>query len=321
MPKIEKVIINNYKIFGGENIITFAVDDNKPFTAIVGANASGKSSVGEAIKWALGCEPYTHIESVLNFESASSLIDSNTDKISVELICETFYGKECFKRETIVGKKQDSLINIEDVYYINGEKLSYDQYLTITEKRFPLIIFDLFVWDEWMQLNRSIVDVEHKLSRKFYDEVERIKVMNLIARDATEIFQNLYSRTSLYEIKWNNKFCLYHFSGVLELCEDISYDMTLMVNVCILIATVKFLESCCACSNEFPIIIDNIVNSTDPRVLSLNKLCEILYPRQVLFLVKNRIFDDLDDTNHFKFEKKYVLQNNVDYTNANIIDL
>lgn len=308
MSKIEEVIINNYKIFGGEHIITLSSDAKKPFTVIVGENASGKSAVGEAIQWALGSEPYTHIESTLNIDCVSKLHESNKEKISVELICETFYGKEYFKREITIGKSQDDLISLDESFYINGEKKSYVQYLTIAEKRFPLLCFNLFVWDFWMQLDGKVIDIDGKLLGKFTDEIDRKKVLNLIAQDATKIFQKAYFRAGSYEIKWNDGFVLNCMSDPDRFCEDLSATDQLVLNTSILTATINFLEGCCACTNEFPIIIDDILCNADEAQFSTNELSEILYPRQVLFMVRKRICGDLTDESRRKYGRKYSIK-------------
>lgn len=320
MPKIVEVIINNYKTYGCRNIITLSTDGERPFTEIVGANASGKSAVGEAIQWALGCEPYTHIESTLNIDCASRLNESNTEIISVELICETFYGKESFKREVIVRKTQESLFSLDEAFYINGERMSYGQYLTVTEKRFPLLTFDLFVWDSWMQMDRFAIDIEGKLLRKFTDENGRIKVLNLIAHDATEIFQKVYFRAGSYKIEWNDRFALCCMTDGGRCCDDLSATDRLVLNISILIATINFLEKCCACTNEFPVIIDDILFHADEEKFSINKLSEVLYPRQVLFLLSKRIYRDLDENNQTQYGRKYLIENDSE-TNAVLKDI
>lgn len=309
MSKIKEIIINNYKVFGGINIIELSAVKEKPLSIFVGANASGKSTIADAIQWGLGLWPYTDVISTLNIGVAARLCESDSETISVELRCETLYGIEHFKREVVVSKEVDTLVNSSEKYYKDGEELSYSQYFAITDKRFPLLDFQLFVWDEWMQLNRFPIDIENKLISKFYNEDGRIDILNLIVQDATEILHEVQPRTSMFEIKWNERFRLYRFTDILESYDDMSAEMAFMVNMCILIASVNFLEKCCACSNEFPIIIDNISISSDPRMMSINKLSEIFFPRQVLFLVNKRIYNDLDEANKHKFGKIYLIRN------------
>ena len=51
--RFERIEINNFRAYYGENILNFSVDEKKPLTMIVGDNGGGKSSLMRAIQWCL----------------------------------------------------------------------------------------------------------------------------------------------------------------------------------------------------------------------------------------------------------------------------
>ena len=54
--RFERIEINNFRAYYGENILNFSVDEKKPLTMIVGDNGGGKSSLMRAIQWCLYSE-------------------------------------------------------------------------------------------------------------------------------------------------------------------------------------------------------------------------------------------------------------------------
>ena len=70
--KFEKLVIENFSSFLGKHTILFNTSPNKPITIIIGGSGKGKTSIFDALNWALYGENY---EPVLEKESQKKIVD------------------------------------------------------------------------------------------------------------------------------------------------------------------------------------------------------------------------------------------------------
>ena len=129
---LKSVELNNFRLFKGNHKLDLKEND---LNVIVGANASGKSSIAEAIRW---CLYGISGSSILNFKAAE---EDDIKNISVKCYFEDESDDVIVNRSMLFNKDNNAIEGDDFVVMINNEIIS-NPYSFIEEK-FPRFLYDL----------------------------------------------------------------------------------------------------------------------------------------------------------------------------------
>lgn len=121
--KFEKLILENFSSYHGKHIIDFDTNEQKPVTIIVGGSGYGKTSIFDAINWALYGSQYEPILLSQNEKAITDYINETAIKQAaranehVEMSCSLYFeheGKHYRIEQEIVAKKNNDRISVTD---------------------------------------------------------------------------------------------------------------------------------------------------------------------------------------------------------------
>lgn len=98
--KFEKLIIENFSSFYGRHTIEFNTTPEKPLTIIVGGGGKGKTSIFDALNWALyGAHYEVELEkesqkSILDLINETAVQDAKMSNESIETACSVFFSHD-----------------------------------------------------------------------------------------------------------------------------------------------------------------------------------------------------------------------------------
>ena len=112
---LKSVELNNFRLFKGNHKLDLKEND---LNVIVGANASGKSSIAEAIRW---CLYGISGSSILNFKAAE---EDDIKNISVKCYFEDESDDVIANRSMLFNKDNNAIEGDDFVVMINNEIIS-----------------------------------------------------------------------------------------------------------------------------------------------------------------------------------------------------
>ena len=134
----KQIKIKNFRVFKGLKTFKFSEDKQKPFSIILGANASGKTSFCDAIIWCLRQDLLSTFKKN-EIRNAYSVEDEQTYvEIEVEIKKTTYKIKRCLKNgktKLVISKNGEKIKNPEielnsicptyiiDCFFVNGDGL------------------------------------------------------------------------------------------------------------------------------------------------------------------------------------------------------
>lgn len=117
--KFEKIILENFSSYYGKHTIEFDTAEQKPVTVIVGGSGFGKTSIFDAINWALYGSQYEPIllsqseKNITDYINETALKHAERTKEAVEMACSLFFeheGKHYRIEQELVAKKTNDRI-------------------------------------------------------------------------------------------------------------------------------------------------------------------------------------------------------------------
>ena len=318
---LKEIRINNYRIFGGNHHILLSMDDARPFTVVSTINASGKTTMVDAVLWCFGESlRWSSKQNLLNLEVEQSLSLGETTEVSIELIFEIQKKTLCFKRVACLRKNfNDSSVYKED-FYFNERLLPPKVYREIIEKQFPYWRLMITMWDERM----SVQDFSRRLQKEVYYYTKNVvhfsKLFECIEAEANSIFDDLCSRSVRFKLKWNKELgfdvLIMHDGKWESYCPSTTF--VVRVNVAIAIATYRILTENNPMNWNVPFIVDDFLMGVAKNQFSINEICALMYPTQTLFLLHQNSLEGLSSFIANKFGKQYSMICTRDYTNVEI---
>ncbi len=129
---LKSVELNNFRLFKGNQILDLKEND---LNVVVGANASGKSSIVEAIRW---CLYGISGSSILNFKTAE---ENDTKTISVKCHFEDESDEFIINRSMVFNEDNQPIGGDDFVIMINNEIIANPYYFI--EEKFPRHLYDM----------------------------------------------------------------------------------------------------------------------------------------------------------------------------------
>jgi DNA sulfur modification protein DndD len=160
--RFEKLMLENFSSYYGKHTIEFNTTEQKPVTIIVGGSGFGKTSIFDAINWALygiQYEPTLLSQSeknITDYVNETALKQAERAKEHVEMSCSLFFeheGKHYRIEQEIVAKKTGDHISITDrdssIYENttsgNFEKITYTE--SFLNEILPSNVRDYFLFN------------------------------------------------------------------------------------------------------------------------------------------------------------------------------
>jgi len=121
--KFEKLTLENFSSYYGKHTIEFRTSEQKPMTVIVGGSGNGKTSIFDAINWALYGSQYEPVleeqneKSITDYVNETALRDTAQSGDGVEMACSLFFeheGKHYRIQQAIFAKQNKDKIEISD---------------------------------------------------------------------------------------------------------------------------------------------------------------------------------------------------------------
>lgn len=121
--KFEKLILENFSSYYGKHTIEFEASDSKPVTVIVGGSGFGKTSIFDAINWALYGSQYEptlllqNEKGITDYVNETALKQAVRAKEAVEMSCSLFFeheGKHYRIEQEIVARKTNDRVAVAD---------------------------------------------------------------------------------------------------------------------------------------------------------------------------------------------------------------
>jgi DNA sulfur modification protein DndD len=121
--KFEKLILENFSSYYGKHTFEFQTTEQKPVTVIVGSSGGGKTSVFDALNWALYGSQYEPIleeqseKRITDYVNETALKDALLSGDGVEMACSLFFeheGKRYRIQQAIFVKQNKERIEITD---------------------------------------------------------------------------------------------------------------------------------------------------------------------------------------------------------------
>lgn len=121
--KFEKIVLENFSSYYGKHTIEFNTTEQKPVTVIVGGSGFGKTSIFDAINWALYGSQYEAIllsqseKNIIDYINETALKHAGRAKESADMACSLFFeheGKHYRIEQELVAKKVKDRITPTD---------------------------------------------------------------------------------------------------------------------------------------------------------------------------------------------------------------
>jgi AAA15 family ATPase/GTPase len=154
---VKKILTKNFRAFAGTTLIELSIDNNKPFTIIIGDNGVGKTTICDAVTWCL-FEKINHspIKTIKNKDASAE--DEVFVEIEVEIEKDLYKIKRIFtnnnvsleilKNEKHIKNAENELrqivpIFLEDAMIANPENLNQQAFFERQPQARKNFIFDL----------------------------------------------------------------------------------------------------------------------------------------------------------------------------------
>lgn len=82
---IKEIVLENFRAYMNKQVISFATDEEKNITVIMGENGSGKTTLAQAFLWVLYGETEFKVKSLLNINVKDKMKVNDEKKVKVEL--------------------------------------------------------------------------------------------------------------------------------------------------------------------------------------------------------------------------------------------
>lgn len=121
--KFEKLTLENFSSYFGKHTIEFHTSEQKPVTVIVGGSGNGKTSIFDALNWALYGDQYEPVlevqseKSITDYVNETALKEAASSGDGVEMACSLFFeheGKHYRIQQAIFAKKNNDKVEIKD---------------------------------------------------------------------------------------------------------------------------------------------------------------------------------------------------------------
>ncbi len=121
--RFEKLILENFSSYYKKHQIDFLTTNEKPVIIIVGGGGKGKTSIFDALNWALYGKQYELVlknesqKNITDYLNETALQEATQSGYSVEMACTLFFeheGKHYRIQQSIVAKQDDKKIEITD---------------------------------------------------------------------------------------------------------------------------------------------------------------------------------------------------------------
>ena len=319
---LQQININNFRIFGGNHTIDLSTNEKKPFTLISTITASGKTSLADAIEWCLGESRFgAALQNLINIEETTKLKNGGHTIVSVELV---FCVKErplSFKREVCAKKISKGLQMLYQKFFINGESFTPAGYKKFINSCLPLWQLTTTLWNE--KLHEKYFAKE--LQKEIECHVEREREVDLVIADvvskATDLFMQL-CKTHAFTLMWSKDAEM----KIFKYTEDgrhyeytPSSTLAIASNLAFLLATFQVLNCKIPSKINYFFVIDDVLQRADLRVISINELCNVLFPFQALFLAHQKSICNANDMLTIQVGRQYsMVRSNDAWTNVQI---
>ncbi len=98
--RFEKIIIENFASFFGKHVIEFNSSKEKPITVIIGGSGKGKTSIFDALNWALYGTQYEPVlvkesqKALIDFANETAFTEAIKNNTSFEMSCSLYFEHE-----------------------------------------------------------------------------------------------------------------------------------------------------------------------------------------------------------------------------------
>jgi DNA sulfur modification protein DndD len=114
--KFLSITIENFSSYYGKHVITFNTSKDKPVSIIIGGGGYGKTSIFDAINWALYGKQYEQTlkndfeKTIIDYINETALQEANINGLAVEMACTLVFEHEDIKyriQQAICVKKME----------------------------------------------------------------------------------------------------------------------------------------------------------------------------------------------------------------------
>lgn len=209
---VKKILTKNFRAFAGNSLIELSIDNNKPFTIIIGDNGVGKTTICEAVTWCF-FEKINHspIKIIRNKDTAAEdevfveievEIEKNLYKIK-RILTNNIVSLEILKNENHVKDAENELrqivpIFLEDAMIINPENLNQQAFFEKQPQARKNFIFDI-LFDSNIKRATHAAVINTFFKKEFNDKFrigidEQSKTINIIGPNGNKDLRSALGR-------------------------------------------------------------------------------------------------------------------------------
>jgi len=201
---VKKIQTKNFRAFAGNSLIELSIDNNKPFTIIIGDNGVGKTTICEAVTWCF-FEKISHspIKIIKNKDAAAEdevfveievEIEKNLYKIK-RILTNNKVSLEILKNEKHVKDAENELrqivpIFLEDAMIVNPENLNQQAFFEKQPQARKNFIFDILFDSNTKRASHAAVIntfFKKEFNGKFRIGIDELsKTINIIGPNGNE---------------------------------------------------------------------------------------------------------------------------------------